>query len=196
MSAGAQSRTASGPVGVSLAGLRLAVFTTRNLVFFIAVLAMNYTLMRPSPVDLLFIGSFLITLFHFTLFRKPEVTRRAVLLSVLLGAWAVSYFIASLPHLGQQFVFFELLAKTFAISIGVIAAFVSMSWNQRHFETFMKVYILSCSIAATLGTIGFLTQMALLTWDGRAPICMARYSFRPWCSAPIFSRAGKAAGCC
>jgi len=155
-------------VGVSLSGLRFAVFSTRNFVFLIAVLAMNYTLMRPSPVDMLFIGSFLITLVHLTLFKKQEVTRRAVTFTLLLGAWALSYFIASLGHISEEFVAFELLAKTFAISIGIIGAFVSMSWSRRHFETFMKVYIFSCVIASILGTIGFVLQIDQLTWDGRA----------------------------
>lgn len=154
--------------GVSVDGLRFAVMATRNLVFMLAVLAMNFTLLRPSPVDMLFIGSFLITLFHLLLFRKQEVTRRSMRLSLLLGAWATSYLIASLPHISENLVGFELLAKTFAISIGVIGAFVSMSWNARSFETFMKVYVWSCVIASILGTIGFLTQLPLLTWDGRA----------------------------
>jgi|GEM_PF-948022 hypothetical protein len=168
MSTGVDTRTGPGETGVSVEALRFAVFSTRNMVFLIAVLAMNYTLMRPSPVDMLFIGSFLITLLHLMMFQQQAVTRRAVHLSLLLGAWAMSYFIASLPHLGEEFVAFELLAKTFAISIGFIGAFVSMSWNQRHFETFMMVYIASCVIASLLGTVGFLTQMELLTWDGRA----------------------------
>ena len=168
MSTGMGTRSDMSNPGVSVAGLRFAVFTTRNMFFLIAVLAMNYTLMRPSPVDLLFIASLLITLFHITLFEKQQVTRRTVTLTLLLAAWAVSYFLASMPHLAEPFVGFELMAKTFAISIGVIGAFVSMSWNRRHFETFMKVYILSCVIASILGTIGFLTQMELLTWDGRA----------------------------
>src|SRR5690606_33154174 len=154
--------------GVSLAGLRFAVFTTRNLVFLVAVLAMNYTLLRPSPVDLLYILAFLMTLFHLTLFQKRAVTRRAVVFTLLLGAWAVSFLVASLPHLAEEFVAFELLSKIFAISIGMIGAFVSMSWNRRHFETFMKVYIVSCVVASMLGTVGFLLQMELLTWDGRA----------------------------
>lgn len=168
MSTDAGTRRGGSDVGVSLAALRFAVFSTRNLVFLIAVLAMNFTLMRPSPVDLLFIASFLITLVYMALFRKFEVTRRVVFLTLLLAAWALSFFLASMPHLRQQFVTFELLAKTFAISIGIIGAFVSMSWNRRHFETFMRVYIVSCVIASMLGTVGFLTQMELLTWDGRA----------------------------
>ncbi|MFC3706030.1 O-antigen ligase family protein [Devosia honganensis] len=156
------------PMGVSLAGLRFAVFSTRNMVFLLAVLAMNYTLMRPSPVDFLYILSMLLTFFYMTLLPRQEITRRALALILLLGSWAVAFFLASLPHLAEPFVTFELLAKSFAISIGMIGAFVSMSWNRRQFETFMKVYILSCVIASILGCIGFLLQSELLTWDGRA----------------------------
>lgn len=153
---------------VSIENLKFVVFSTRNLVFLIAVLAMNFTLLRPSPVDVLFIGSFLITLFHLMLFRKKMVTRRSIHLILIVGAWAVSYIVASLPHFHEEFVAFELLAKTFAISIGVIASIVSISWGRRHLETFMKVYVVSCVIASILGTVGFLIQHPLLTWDGRA----------------------------
>ncbi|SEQ56862.1 O-antigen ligase [Devosia sp. YR412] len=155
-------------VGISLEGLRFAVFSTRNMIFWVAVLAMNFTLMRPSPVDLLYILTFLITMVYLTLFPRFEVTRRAMLVTLLLGGWAVSYFLASLPHIGETPTQFELLAKTFAISIGVFAAFSAMSWRRKDFETFMRVYIVSCCIASLLGTFGFLTQMPLLTWDGRA----------------------------
>lgn len=168
MSTDADIRGRTRDAGVSLASLRFAVFSTRNLVFLLAVLAMNYTLSRPSPVDLLYITSFLLTVLYLTLLAKVEVTRRFVFLALLLGAWAVSYVIASLPHLAEEFVGFELLAKTFAISIGVTGAFVSMTWNRRHFETFMKVYTVSCVIASILGSIGFVLQNDLLTWDGRA----------------------------
>ena len=41
-------------MSVSIAGLRAALHDT-ELCLLVAVLAMNYTLMRPSPVDLLFI---------------------------------------------------------------------------------------------------------------------------------------------
>lgn len=165
-----QSYSDSPNIGATagLKNLRFVTFSTRNLVFLIAVLAMNYTLMRPSPVDLLFIGSLLITVFHLMMFETKLVSRRAIFLILILGAWAVSYIVASLPHIGEEFVAFELLAKSFAISIGVIGGVVSMSWNRRHFETFMKVYVVSCVIASILGTIGFLIQNPLLTWDGRA----------------------------
>ena len=153
---------------ISVGGLGFALLTTRNFLYLTAVVAMNYTLMRPSPVDLLFILSFLLTLAHLAVSSQKMVSKRTILLTLLLGAWAVGYTLSSLPHLREPNVIFELIAKTFAISIGVIAAFVSMSWNRRRFETFMKVYIVSCVIASLLGTIGFVTQNGLLTWDGRA----------------------------
>lgn len=153
---------------ISVGGLGFALLTTRNFLYLTAVVAMNYTLMRPSPVDLLFILSFLLTLAHLAVSPQKLVSKRTILLTLLLGTWAVGYTLSSLPHLREPNVIFELIAKTFAISIGVIAAFVSMSWNRRRFETFMKVYIVSCVIASILGTIGFVTQNGLLTWDGRA----------------------------
>jgi hypothetical protein len=168
MSTASGARAGMGDMAVTVAGLRTAVFTTRNFVFLLAVLAMNYTLMRPSPVDMLFITSFLLTLFYMALFVTHEVTRRFVAFTLLLAGWAVSFWVASAPHLGEPNVSFELLAKSFAIMIGTIGAFVSMSWNRRHFETFMKVYILSGVVASILGTIGFVLQTELLTWDGRA----------------------------
>lgn len=168
MTADVSLRAHGRDLSISLGGLRFAIFTTRNFVYLIAVIAMNYTLMRPSPVDLLFILSFLMTMAHIAVSERKVVTRRAVFLALLVGAWAVSFTVASLPHIAEKNVTFELLAKTFAISIGIIGAFVSMSWNKRHFERFMRVYVLSTVIASTLGTIGFLTQMDLLTWDGRA----------------------------
>lgn len=168
MSTDASLHPSTGSMTVSIAGLGFALMTTRNFLYLTAVVAMNYTLMRPSPVDLLFILSFLFTLAWLAVSPQKLVSKRAVLLTLLLGAWAVGYTLSSLPHLREPNVIFELIAKTFAISIGIIAAFVSMSWNRRHFETFMKVYIVSCVIASILGTIGFVTQNGLLTWDGRA----------------------------
>lgn len=168
MSSIGDAHSAAPAAGVSVNGFRFAVLSTRNLIFLLAVLAMNYTLMRPSPVDLLYITSLLITLFYLTLFQRPEITRRAVYMILIVSVWIVSYFIASMPHLGETGVIFELISKTFAVSIGITCALVAMSWNRRHFETFMRVYIVSCVICSMLGTIGFALQTELLTWDGRA----------------------------
>ena len=140
-----------------------ALFKLRNFVFFAAVIAMNYTLSRPSPVDLIFILAFLVSLFV-----KQEVTTKFVTLMILLTAWAVAFFYASVPFLGEKNVAFELLAKSFSLSLAVIGAFVTMSFDERRFETFMKVYIVSSVIASILGTIGFVLRIGLLTWDDRA----------------------------
>ena len=102
---------------VSLTSLRFTLFSTRNFVFLLAVLAMNYTISRPSPVDMLYIASFLITLFYIAVSPQHQITRRAVFVALLVGTWAVSYIVSSLPHLSEPDVIFELTAKTFAISI-------------------------------------------------------------------------------
>ena len=148
---------------VAVQNAEFALFRMRNFIFLTAVVAMNYTLMRPSPVDLIFITALLVSLFV-----KQEVTLKFVALLLLLTSWAVAYFFASVPYLAEQNVPFELLAKTFAISLALIGAFVSMSWNERNYETFMKVYIVSAVIASVLGTIGFALGIGLLTWDDRA----------------------------
>jgi O-antigen ligase len=158
----------TGRSGPTIGGLRFAVLTTRNAVFFIAILAMNYTLMRPSPVDLLFVLSFLITLFHLTLFPQFAVTKRTLTFTLIIAAWAVSFLLASMPHIGEGKVVFELVSKTFAISIGMTCAFVGMTWTRRHFERFMYFFIASAVISSCLGTIGYVLQNQLLTWDGRA----------------------------
>lgn len=150
-------------MGVAVANVEIALFRTRNFVFFAAVIAMNYTLMRPSPVDLLFILSFLMSLAV-----KQPVTRKFVALTLILAAWALSFFLASVPHLGERNVGFELLAKSFVLIIAVIGCFVAMSWHRRHFETFMRVYVVSCVIGSVLGAIGFVLRSPLLTWDDRA----------------------------
>jgi hypothetical protein len=154
--------------GISVEGLRFAVFSTRNLVFYISILAMNYTLMRPSPVDLLYMLAFILTLVLLSMTVKPSVTARFLVISILALSWLGASALATLPHMGEEGVVFELISKTFAISIGITAAFVGMSWTKRHFEFFMMVYIVSTVVGGLLGTAGFVLQHELLTWDGRA----------------------------
>ena len=88
---------------VALQQVELTVFRTRNFIFLAAIIALNYTLMRPSPVDLMFILAFLVSLFV-----KQEMTTRFVILLVLLTSWATAYFLASIPFLGEPDVGFEL----------------------------------------------------------------------------------------
>jgi hypothetical protein len=154
--------------GISVEGLRFALFSTRNIVFYVSILAMNYTLMRPSPVDLLYVLAFILTLALLTMTAKPSVTARFLVISILALSWLGASALATLPHMSEDGVIFELISKTFAISIGITAAFVAMSWTKRHFELFMMVYIVSAAFGSLLGSAGFVLQHELLTWDGRA----------------------------
>jgi hypothetical protein len=95
-------------------------------------------------------------------------------------AFVLCFFYASVPHLyetdipvdggpaSKGSVPFELIAKTFAISIGLIGCYVATSWRQKNYETFFKFYVASGTIAAILGIIGFAGHVDLLTWDDRA----------------------------
>ncbi|ODT70744.1 MAG: hypothetical protein ABS75_11485 [Pelagibacterium sp. SCN 63-23] len=148
--------------------LRDLVFSFQNGVFLFAVLAMNYTLMRPSPVDLLFLLTFLVSVSLIMLDDRRRVTARSLVFLVVVGIWVLSFLMASLPHYQEDNVVFELISKLFAVTIGVVCAFVPLYWTRKHFETFMKFYIASSVIGAILGTIGFLLQHPMLTWDGRA----------------------------
>ena len=47
---------------VAVTSVDLALWKTRNFVFFMGIIAMNYTIMRPSPVDLIFVCSLLLCL--------------------------------------------------------------------------------------------------------------------------------------
>lgn len=148
--------------------LRRGLFSFQNSVFLLAVLAMNYTLLRPSPVDLLFLSTFLVTVSLIMLDDKRQITPRSLAFLLLVGVWVLSFLVASFPYYQEDRVVFELISKMFAVTIGVVCALVPMHWTRKHFETFMKFYVVSSAIGAFLGTVGFLLQTELLTWDGRA----------------------------
>ena len=153
---------------IYVARLRDLVFSFQNGVFLFAMLAMNYTLLRPSPVDLLFLTTFFISVSLIMLDDRRRVTARSLVFLVVVGIWTLSFLIASFPHYQEDNVIFELVSKTFAVTIGMACAFVPLHWTRKHFEKFMKFYIASCVIGAILGTVGFLLQNPVLTWDGRA----------------------------
>jgi hypothetical protein len=136
------------------------------------VIAMNYTIMRPSPVDLLFTFSLV-----FCLVVNQKVRTGPIVLLLFLLAWGLSFFVASVPHLYEVVeasiptkgsVQAQLLIKTFVLTIAFTAAYISSSWSRASYETFMKVYVTACTIASVLGTIGFATGLEALTWDQRA----------------------------
>ena len=157
---------------VAVTSVDLALWKTRNFVFFMGIIAMNYTIMRPSPVDLIFVCSLLLCLVV-----NQKVRTNFVILTLFLLGWGLSFFLASVPHLYEVFradvptkgsVPFELLAKTFVLLIAFTACYISTSWNRATYETFMKVYVAACVIASLLGTFGFAKGIDLLTWDQRA----------------------------
>jgi hypothetical protein len=161
-------------MSIAVSKLDHAAWQTRNIIFFTAILALNYTLARPSPVDLLFLLALGTSLF---VLRQP-VRVNFVIFFLLLLSFELAFFYASVPHLYEHVVdpavpsrtsvLFELLAKTFVIVIAMTSAFVAMSWNERTYQTFMKVYLVSALVAALIGIFGFLAQIDLLTWDARA----------------------------
>lgn len=139
------------------------LWRTRNVVFLTAIILMNYTLAKPSPVDLAFILAM-----GLSLFVRQRVTINFIFLSLLIFAWTISFHISSLELLGDPEVRFELVQKTFVAVLGMGSCYIASSWRVLDYERFLKVYVVSCVIAALLGIAGFLTGLELLTWDGRA----------------------------
>jgi hypothetical protein len=150
-------------MSVAVANLELSLFKTRNFLFFVGVIAMNYTLSRPSPVDVIFTTTLFISFFV-----KQTMTRKFVVFALLLSAWGFSFTYPTIPFLHEEKVPFELLAQIFGLIVALMAAFVSMSWSARHYQRFITVYLVAAVIASILGIIGFALQTDLLTWDSRA----------------------------
>ena len=144
-------------------GAATAIFKTRNFLFFVAVLLMHWTLPRPAPADVVFIAAFVPSLLV-----NPTVNRQVLVFVALVLVWTFSIFVSSIDVLSDPAVQFQLLAHTFVITLGFTACLVALSWNERNFETFIKVYLAACCISAALGVIGFVGQVPLFLWDGRA----------------------------
>ncbi len=157
------------------ATIRLNTFGLRDAVLCAAVLLMNYTLLRPSPVDL----AFLLALgLSFLVNQRVTISFFVYLMTVT--AWYVGVFASSISLLdvlavkpGQQVdasvaVPFELLTKAFVILISLIACHTAQSWGRRELERFLKVVVVSCVIGAAIGVFGFATGNEALLWDGRA----------------------------
>lgn len=143
--------------------LNASLLSWRNGLFFLAIILMNYTLGRPSPVDLVFISCLLMTPFI-----RQTVSVNFCIYLVIVVLWTSSFYTSSIYLLSSRDVQFELLAKTFVVVLSVTACFVSTSWRRPQWEAFLKVYVASCTIGGLLGIAGFVTGHELLTWDGRA----------------------------
>jgi hypothetical protein len=82
--------------------------------------------------------------------------------------WTVSFWVASVNLIDIERVMFELIAKTFAVTIGLTACFVALSWNEANYHRFLKVYIFAACIAAVLGVGGFVLNIEEFLWDQRS----------------------------
>lgn len=135
----------------------------RDFLFLSAVLAMNYTLMRPSPVDFVFLAAFCTAFLC-----NPRIRSNFLIFSVLTLTWLSSSVIASAHFLGDGEVQFELLTKTFVVVLGILTCFVASGWNDETLHRFLRVYVFSCFIGACIGIIGFIGGIEILLWDNRA----------------------------
>ena len=143
--------------------ITINAFRVRNFAFFAAILLLNYTLSRPSPVDMV-----VVFVAVTCLFINQRVSANFLILSFVLIVWTLSVYISSLDFLGNSVVRFELLAKTFVVGLGLVSCYVASSWRDTDFEVFIRVYIWSCLFAACLGIFGFVAGIEDLMWDGRA----------------------------
>lgn len=150
----------SGPARRPFASYATSV---RNFFFLLAVVLLNYTLMRPSPVDV----SFTLALIA-SIFCNQKFTPATLVFLTLVFVWTLGLYSSSMPFAGDEEVAMQLFKITYAISIGVCASLVVAHWDKAQLERFVRVWIFSAMIAATLGTIGFATASEALTWDGRA----------------------------
>ncbi len=139
--------TTGGPV----APVRRRSFTsyalaTRNLFFLLAVVLLNYTLLRPSPVDICFTLALLASVFC-----KQRFTPSSLVFMTLVLVWTFGLYSSSMPYADDEEVTLQLFKITYAISIGICAALVVVHWDKGNLERFVRVWILSAVIAAFLG---------------------------------------------
>lgn len=159
---GAAGGSIHGP-GYDAKALSAHMRQTRNFFFLMAVVLLNYTLLRPSPVDVSFTIALLLTIFCSQRFSPNTLS-----FLTLVFIWTIGLLFSSMPHAGDPEVVMQLFKICYAISIGVCAALVVTHWTKRNFQRFLRVWIGSAIIASTLGTIGFAGGIGEFTWDGRA----------------------------
>jgi hypothetical protein len=131
-------------------------------VFLLAVIAINYTWSRPSPVDVLFFLALLMTVFS-----SQSINKRTFFFICLLLVWLSSVYVSSMSLTGDPRVVFEIFALTSVAFIGITSCLVSTAWTERELRTFVDIYILSTVIAASIGIVGFAIHNPDLTWADR-----------------------------
>ena len=143
--------------------LTINLFKTRNILFFVAVLLMHWTLPRPAPADVVFMA-----VLYLSVVINPPVNSKLLVFFMLIFVWTVCVFFSSIHVIDVSAVQFQLLAHTFVSLLGLTACLVALSWKEIDFHKFLKVYLAACCVAAGLGIFGFATNMDYLLWDGRA----------------------------
>ncbi|MEP7030507.1 MAG: O-antigen ligase family protein, partial [Pseudolabrys sp.] len=144
-------------------GLAINLFKTRNIVFFLAVLLMHWTLPRPAPADVLFLA-----VLYLSIVVNPPINIKFMVFFVLIFVWTICVFFASIHVIDERPVQFQLLAHTFVSLLGLTTALTALSWREDSFHTFIKVYLVACCIAAGVGIFGFAGHVDYFLWDGRA----------------------------
>jgi hypothetical protein len=144
-------------------GITINLFKVRNFLFFVAVLAMHFIVLRPTPADMLF----MVVLF-FTVILNPTIDGKALIYFMLTMIWFVCIYISSVHVLDNPDVQFQLLSHAFVVLLGLTGCLTAMSWGEGNFHTFMKVYLAACCLAAFLGILGFVGGVDPFVWDGRA----------------------------
>ncbi len=139
-------------------GRRLA-----NGAYLLAVVAINFTLFRPSPVDILFVLALVLSISS-----RQVVTRNMFIFLTLIGTWVFGLYVSSISLVSNPEVAYYLLKISFAVSIGVCSCLIAAHWNASDLRRFLQVYVLATSAAATLGIAGFFLGIEDLMWDGRA----------------------------
>lgn len=141
---------------------RAAIGRVRTSVFLLAVIAINYTWSRPSPVDILFFCALLLTVFS-----QQTLNIRSFLFICIILIWLASVYISSLALVDEPSVVFEMFALTSVAGIGITSCLVTTGWREPQLRTFVSVYILANVIAALIGIFGFVVKNPDLTWAER-----------------------------
>ena len=144
-------------------GIAVGLSKTRNFLFFVAVLSMHAIVLRPTPADAIFM-----IVLYLSVILNPTINARFLVFLLLILVWSFSIFFSSIHVINNPEVQFQLLSHTFVVLLGVTGCFMAMNWGETNFHTFMKVYLVACCIAACLGIIGFVGNIDLFLWDGRA----------------------------
>ncbi len=134
-----------------------------NGTFLLAVVAANFTLMRPSPVDILII----LTL-GLAVLSGQIMTTNIVVFLVAIASWLLSLYASSLWEIDDPEATFLVIKITYALSIAVCSALIAAHWRREDLQRFIAIFVLSSFVAACLGILGIATGSEDLTWDGRA----------------------------